>query len=66
MVAEGHGMKDAVGQLYAVACYAENKIKRLIEENNNLQKELLLLYGKLNMISDIIEKGRREAWVLSY
>jgi hypothetical protein len=40
MKAEGHGMEDAIGSPYAVACYAENKLKRLIKENNELQEEL--------------------------
>lgn len=48
MKAEGHGMEDIIGSPYAVACYAENKIKRLMKENQ-------MLYGRLNMISDIIE-----------
>jgi hypothetical protein len=40
MKAEGHGMEDAIGSPYAVACYAENKLTRLIKENKELQEEL--------------------------
>jgi hypothetical protein len=38
--AEGHGMEDAIASPYAVACYAENKLTRLIKENKELQEEL--------------------------
>lgn len=37
MKAEGHGMEDAIASPYAVACYAESKLKRLIEENQILK-----------------------------
>jgi hypothetical protein len=40
MKAEGHGMEDTISSPYAVACYAENKIKRLHKENIELQEEL--------------------------
>lgn len=40
MKAEGHGMEDAIGSPYAVVCYAENKLKRLIKDNQELQEEL--------------------------
>lgn len=72
--AEGHGMDDMIASPYAVLCYAENKLKRLIEintlyESNNkrlisqvskLTKENNYIYGRLNMISDIVENGRKE------
>lgn len=61
MEAEGHGMEDAVASPYAVACYAESKMKRLIEEVNKLKSENTWLYSKLNQISDVIEKGRKES-----
>jgi hypothetical protein len=40
MKAEGHGMEDAIASPYAVTCYAENKLIRLIKENRELQEEL--------------------------
>lgn len=40
MKAEGHGMEDAIASPYAVAAYAENKIKRLMKDNKELQEEL--------------------------
>ena len=40
MEAEGHGMEDMIADPYAVACYAESKLKRIIEENKQLKKEL--------------------------
>lgn len=58
MEAEGHGMEDSIASPYAVACYAESKMKRLIEEVANLKRENEFLYGTLNQISDVIEKRR--------
>ena len=72
--AEGHGMEDMIASPYAVLCYAENKLKRLIaklelaESNtkqlisqvSNLIKENNDIYGRLNMISEIVEQGRNE------
>jgi hypothetical protein len=37
MEAEGHGMEDMIADPYAVACYAENKLKRLIKQNKKLK-----------------------------
>lgn len=39
-IAQGHGMEDAISSPYAVACYAEDKLKRLIEENALLNKQV--------------------------
>jgi hypothetical protein len=44
MEAEGHGMEDMVGNPFAVACYAENKLKRLIDKVYDYEKALLY-YG---------------------
>jgi hypothetical protein len=40
MEAEGHGMEDMIADPYAVACYAENKMKRLIKKVKEQQTEL--------------------------
>jgi hypothetical protein len=40
MEAEGHGMEDMIADPYAVACYAENKLKRLIKKVKEQQTEL--------------------------
>jgi hypothetical protein len=40
MEAEGHGMEDMIADSYAVACYTENKMKRLINKIDEQQKEL--------------------------
>ncbi len=38
MEAESHGMEDMVADPFAVACYAESKLKRLIEENKQMKE----------------------------
>jgi hypothetical protein len=40
MDAEGHGMEDMIADPYAVACYTENKMKRLIKKVDEQQEEL--------------------------
>lgn len=40
MKAEGHGMEDMIASPYAVVCYAENKIKRLMQTVEDQQEEL--------------------------
>lgn len=35
---EGHGMEDAISSPYAVATYAENKMKRLLRDNKMVKE----------------------------
>jgi DNA-directed RNA polymerase subunit RPC12/RpoP len=44
MDAEGHGMDDAIGSPYAVACYAENKLKRQQKEIDFLKLQIKQAY----------------------
>ncbi|MEH7116120.1 hypothetical protein V7128_01675 [Neobacillus vireti] len=46
MEAEGHGMEDMIADPYAVACYTENKMKRLIDKVKEQQKELTLWHDE--------------------
>lgn len=54
--AEGHGMDDLACCPISVACYAESKIKRLMAENEDLKKEQMRLYGRLNQIRYLTER----------
>lgn len=40
MEAEGHGMEDMISDPYAVACYAESKIQRLMQKKEAHEKAL--------------------------
>lgn len=56
MEAEGHGMEDMIASPYAVACYAENKLQRLIKKVEEQEKILQLI----NKVAFETTKHQRE------
>lgn len=56
MTAEGHGMEDMISDPYAVAIYAENKLKRLMVKCKKQQQEIDRL-TVLNSINEYCRNG---------